>query len=66
MMKITMMKMTVMMSKDDALKNKARRSMMRKPATESTFKIHKMHVAEIILMCLAPEAEEDKKHHDDK
>ena len=40
--------------------------MMKKPATENIVKIHKMHVAEIILMCSVPEAEEDKKHHDDK
>ena len=37
---------------------------MKKP--KKTLNIHNKHVAEIILMCSVPEAEEDKKHHDDK
>ena len=39
--------------------------MMKKPETEKPHNMHNMHVAEIILMCSVPGAEEDKKHHDD-
>ena len=38
--------------------------MMKKLETERPLNIHNTHVAEIILMCSAPRAEEDKKHND--
>ena len=39
--------------------------MMKKPETENPLNIHNRHVAEIILTCSAPGAEENKKDHDD-
>ena len=55
---ITMIK--IMVNEDDGDEYQTRKSMMER--LEGWINVHNAHVTEIILMCLASGAEEDKKH----